>query len=327
MAFVMDINEPKQKICISKSAHELDSQTVIFLDGFSKIFASIADLSLPMQRETIKEMFCVPENQLESIGKIEDRVILGRHGTINIRLFSPNNEEHLPVIVYFHRGGWVYGSINESEVICRRLANETGSIVVAVDYRLSPEHKFPIPLEDCFDATKWIVENASTFLGDSSKVILSGESAGGNLAAAVALMMLKERQFTVAGQLLIYPILTNDLIKKHYENSPDKSLLSYGNMQFFWNMYLSSPDEGENPLVSPLKNENFTNLPSCFIVTAEHDALKHEGACYAEALQRAGVTVRIKNYNGVIHGFLDLPLADDVKKEAMEDIAAWIKGL
>jgi acetyl esterase len=311
----------------SATSNELDPATVSFLDEFSKIFASIEDLSIPEQRETIKEMFRVPKSQLESIEKIEDKVLPGRHGSINVRLFSPKNEDQLPVIIYFHRGGWVYGSIEESEVICRRLANETGSIVAAVEYRLSPEHKFPIPLEDCYDATKWIFENSPTFLGDPNKVILCGESAGGNLAAAVSLMMLKTKQFSIAGQLLIYPVLTSDLEQKHYDNSPDKSLLSYGNMQFFWNMYLSSPEDGENPFASPLKNKNFANLPSCFIVTAEHDALKHEGACYGESLQMAGVTVQVKNYPGVIHGFLDLPLADTIKKEAIKDIATWVKKL
>lgn len=312
---------------ISKSTNDLDPATVNFLDGFSKMFASIENLSIPEQRATIKEMFYVPENQLEAIEKIEDQVILGKHGTINIRLFTPNNTGHLPVIVYFHRGGWVYGSIQESEMICRRLANETGAIVAAVEYRLSPENKFPIPLEDCYDAAYWISKNASTFSGNPEKIILCGESAGGNLAAAVALMTLKTKQFTVAGQLLIYPVLTNELEKKHYDNSPDKSLLSYENMQFFWNMYLSSVEEGNNPFASPLKNENFSGLPSCFIITAEYDALKHEGAAYKEALQKAGVKVQSENYPGVIHGFLDLPLADAIKKEAIKDIARWVKKL
>lgn len=307
------------------TSNELDPATVSFLDDFSKIFASIKDLSIPEQRETIKEMFRVPKSQLESIERIEDMVIPGRHGSINVRLFLPKNEDLLPVIIYFHRGGWVYGSIEESEVICRRLANETGSIVAAVEYRLSPEHKFPIPLEDCYDATKWIFENAPTFLVDPNKVILCGESAGGNLAAAVSLMMLKTKQFSIAGQLLIYPILTSDLEQKQYDNSPDKSLLSYENMQFFWNMYLSSSEDGENPFASPLKNKNFANLPPCFIVTAQYDALKHEGASYGEALQMAGVAVQVKNYPGVIHGFLDLPLADAIKKEAIADIVAWVK--
>lgn len=309
------------------SSTQLDPATSSFLDQFSKIFASIADLSIPEQREAIKKMFLVPESQLESIARIEDKVALGRHGPINVRLFSPKNEENLPVIIYFQRGGWVYGSLDESETICRRLANATGSIVAAVEYRLSPEHKFPIPLEDCYDASKWIIENSSTFSGDPNKVILCGESAGGNLAAAVALMNQKSNEFTIAGQLLIYPVLTSDLEKKYYDNSPDKSLLSYENMQFFWNMYLSSPGDGESPFASPLKSENFAKLPACFIVTAEHDALKHEGARYGEALQEAGVAVQVKNYPGVIHGFLDLPLADAIKEEAIKDIVAWVKRL
>lgn len=309
------------------SSNELDPATVSFLDEFSKIFASIADLTIPEQREILKEMFRVPKSQLEPMERIEDKVVRGRHGLINIRLFSPKNEGPLPVIIYFHGGGWVYGSIEQSEMICRKLANETGAIVAAIEYRLSPEHKFPIPLEDCYDATKWVVENASTFLGDPNKVIISGESAGGNLAAAVALITLKTKEFTIAGQLLIYPVLTSDLEQKHYEDSPDKSLISYENMQFFWNMYLSSTEDGKSPFASPLKNENFANLPSCFIVTAQHDALKHEGACYGEALQKSGVSVQIKNYLGVIHGFLGFPFADAIKKEAIEDIAAWVKKL
>lgn len=313
MTNTSEIDTPQKK---------LDPETVVFLDEFTKMFASIEDLPIPEQRAKIKEMFCIPENQLESINRVEDKVILGRHGPIDIRLFSPTNEENLPVILYFHRGGWVYGSIKESEGICRRLANETGAIVAAVEYRLSPEHKFPIPLEDCCDATKWIAENVS-----SSKIILCGESAGGNLAAAVALIALKTKLVNIAGQLLIYPILTNELEKKHYDNSPDKSLLSYENMQFFWNMYLSSPEDGQNPLASPLKNDTFANLPPSLIITAEHDALKHEATSYKEALQNAGVTVKAKNYSGVIHGFLDLPLAADIKKEALKDIAAWVRTI
>lgn len=311
----------------TNSIEDLDVATKGFLETFSQTFASIGHLPIPDQRATIKAMFRIPESQLEAVAKVEDKVVDGRHGSINIRLFSPTNEGPLPVIVYFHRGGWVYGSIEESEMICRRLANETGAIVAAVEYRLSPEHKFPIPLEDCYDAAQWIATNAPSFLGDSNKVFVCGESAGGNLAAAVALMIRETKKFTVAGQLLMYPILTSDLKQEHYDSSPDKSLLSYGNMQFFWNMYLSSPEEGHSPLASPLKSGDFADLPPCFIVTAQHDALKHEGACYAEALQNSGVAVESKCYVGVIHGFLDLPLADSVKQEAVLDIAAWIKRI
>lgn len=302
----------------------LDQETSDFLKQFAQIFASIEHLPLPQQRETIKEMR-VPESQLEAIAKIENRVIEGKNGPIPLRLFIPKTEEILPVIVYFHRGGWVYGSVEESEGICRRLANSTGVIVIAVEYRLAPEHKFPIPLEDCYDAAKWVVSQASSFGGNPDKVILCGESAGGNLAAAVTLMARDKKEFFPAGQILIYPVLSHELNPEHYQNSPDKSLLSYDNMKFFWEAYLPTAAEGSHPYASPLKSPSLALLPQALIVTAEHDALKHEGQAYGEALTKAGVQQQTYCYSHVIHGFLDLPLADQVKKQALDDIADWMK--
>lgn len=310
-----------------KKTSNLDPATADFLTQFEKMFASIEHLSLPEQRATIKKMFQIPENQLEPIAKVENKVIPGRHGPLNLRLFSPKSTTPLPIIIYLHRGGWVYGSVQESEMICRKLANQTGSIVIAVEYHLSPEYKFPVALEDCYDATKWASENAANFSGNANKVILCGESAGGNLAAATALMIREKKEFTIAGQLLLYPVLTSELVKKSYDESPDKSLLSFENMQFFINAYLASPKEGDNPYVSPLKSSNLRHLPPCLLISAEHDALKHEGTLYGEALVKAGVPVQAKCYRGVLHGFLDLPLRDDVKEEAMQDIKAWVRNL
>lgn len=310
---------------VPEVADKLDDATSAFLGIFSNIFASISTLSIPDQRTAIKNMFVIPETQLEPVSKVEDKTIAGRHGPVAIRLLTPEGKGPFPVIVFFHRGGWVYGSIQESESICRRLANETGSIVAIVEYRLSPEHKFPVPLDDCYDATKWVVENAHSFSGDPQKITVCGESAGGNLAAAVALMATKKKQFKIAKQLLIYPILTNDLDKSHFEASPDKALLSLENMQFFWDMYLTNTEEGENEFASPLKSKNLSELPPAFIITADFDALKHEGKSYSEALHKQGVQVQLQNYAGVIHGFLDLPLNDHVKNEAIKDIAKWLK--
>lgn len=308
--------------------HVLDSQTEEFLKNFSQLFASLSNFSIPEQRATIKEMFVVPESELEPIAISEDLIVPGKNGSIKIRLFYPKKEGPLPLILYFHRGGWVYGSIEESEVICRRLANETGSIVIAVEYRLSPENKFPVPLEDCYDATKWVVNNASSLkvAGNKEKVTVCGESAGGNLAAAVALLARDRSEFTVASQLLIYPILTADLEKEHYDNCPDKSLLSYENMEFFLDAYLSSSVDRVNPYAFPLNSNDLSKLPSCFLITAEHDALKHEGKRYGEKLREAGVTVEENCFPGVIHGFLDLPLADSIKKEAINVIKNWINA-
>lgn len=304
----------------------LDQETSSFLGEFAKTFASIEHLPIPEQRQTIKEMFRVPESHLERIAKVENRVIEGKNGPIPLRLFIPKTEEILPVIVYFHRGGWVYGSVEESEGICRRLANCTGAIVIAVEYRLAPKHKFPVPLEDCYDAAKWAVCEASSFGGNPEKVILCGESAGGNLAAAVALMARDKKEFSPASQLLIYPVLTSELNLQHYQDSPDKWLLSYDNMKFFWGAYLHADAEGNKPYASPLKSDNLADLPQALIVTAEHDALKHEGQAYGEALTQAGIRQQTRCYSNVVHGFLDLPLADQVKNQAMEDIADWIKA-
>lgn len=310
-----------------KKTNELDPSIKTFLEGFSRIFASIGHLPIAAQRKTIKEMFCIPEDQLEPVASVKDQVISGRHGPIKIRLFSPKKESPLPVIVFFHRGGWVYGSIEESEMICRKLANASGAIVAAVDYRLSPEYKFPVPLEDCVDAAKWVSENAISFSGNPGKIILAGESAGGNLAAAAALMIRDENLIKIAGQLLLYPVLTCDLNEKHYRESPDKWLLSFQNMRFFLDSYLPSPQEGENKYASPLKNNKLSHLPPCLIITAEHDPLKHEGAAYGKALQKAGVKVQMTCYPGVIHGFLDLPLSDAIKNNAIRDIGAWVRAL
>lgn len=311
----------------STEIKKLDSATASFLEGLSSIFSTLDLLPLPKQRAAIKFMSRMPENRLEPIEKAENLEISGRHGPIKIRILTPKKEGILPIIVYLHKGGWVFGSIEESEKICRKMANQLEAIVVAVEYHLAPEYKFPIPLEDCYDATKWIVQNATNFSGNPKKVILCGESAGGNLAAGVALMNCEKNEFSLFAQLLLYPVLTNDLNKEHYDNSPDKAIISLKIMQFYFDAYLTSPKEGENPYVSPLKSKDLSRLPPTFIVTAEHDALKHEGAAYAAALQKAGVPVKVKCYPGVIHGFLDLSLADATKKEAMQDIQTWVEML
>lgn len=321
------VDEQRQNTPIEGVNNILDQKTTEFLTGFAQLFAMLDKLPIPEQRARIKEMFCLPASALEPVAKVEDCVVEGTNGPITVRLFSPKAEGPLPIIVFLHRGGWVYGSLDESEGICRKLANKTGAIVAAVEYSLSPESKYPVPLQDCYDATKWLSENAASLSGDSSKVILCGESAGGNLAAAVALMANDKKEFSVAGQLLIYPVLTSKLNKKHYDDSPDKALLSYENMQFFWDMYLNPTADKTDPYISPLDSQNFNDLPQCMMVTAEHDALKHEGKSYQEALQASGVPVEAKCYRGVIHGFLDLPLADKIKEEAFDDIAGWVKRI
>ncbi len=305
----------------------LDPETAAFLKGFAMRFNAVKDLPVAKQREIMEKMPPIKISDIEPVAKVEDKVVDGRNGPIKMRVYSPKTEGSLPIIAYYHGGGWIYGGIEQSDKFCRRLANSTGAIVASIEYRLSPEHKFPIPLHDCYDATKWIAKNASTFLGDPSKLIVCGDSAGGNLAAAVALMTKEEKAFPISGQLLIYPVLTTDLVKENYDSSPDKSLISFKNMEFFINAYLASPEDGKNPYAAPLQSKNLSQLPNCFIMTAEYDALKHEGARYSNALNEAGTKTELKCYPGVIHGFLSFPLAEAVRVEAMNDIQAWVARL
>lgn len=302
----------------------LDAETLSFLRGFSTIQAEIAHLSIPEQRENIKKMFIIPEENLDSVLKVQNEKIVGKHGNIPIRIITPKIDKGNAVLVFFHRGGWVYGSIDESENLCRKIANYTQCSTLIVDYRLAPENKFPIPLDDCFDAVSW----ASKHLTEKEKkLVLIGESAGGNLAAAVSLMNRKIKKIKIDGQILIYPILTNDLDTECYEKSPDKYLLSYENMKWFWEQYLNSESDGNNELASPLKAKDFTNLPNTLMMMPEYDALKTEGLAFADELKQGGVEVISKQYEKVIHGFLDIPIVSPQIQIAFDDLKAFLARL
>lgn len=302
----------------------LNEDTRAFLQGFSDLQASMDHLSIPEQRRKIREMFVPPKESLEPVKAVEDRNIQGRHGNIPLRIITPKNANEKTVIVFFHRGGWVYGSNDESESLCRKLANQTHCAVVQVEYRLSPEHKFPVPLEDCYDAVTWVSRSLTPPKGSERSVIVCGESAGGNLAAAVSLIA-KEKGPKIAAQILIYPVLTNDLLLERYEKSPDKYLLSYENMQWFWEQYLAKTEDGNKELASPIKAKKVNGLPRTMIITAEYDALCLEGKEFAEKLQKAGVDVVYKQYSNVIHGFLDIPIASPEKEKTLKDLRAFLE--
>ena len=304
--------------------NELDEDTLNFLKGFSSLMTEMASLPIPDQRSKIKEMFLPPKDQLEPIERVEDRMIKGRHGDIPLRILTPKNPNNT-TLVFFHRGGWVFGNNDESEGLGRKIANITSCNVVLVEYRLSPEYKFPIPLDDCYDATLWVENNKSSLMGSPQKVVVIGESAGGNLATAVSLKAQKEK-LNLSGQILVYPILTHELNPEVYENSPDKYLLSYENMQWFWEQYLTSSNDGQDELASPL-NVNGVKLPKTLMMTAEFDALKVEGKEYAEKLEKAGTLVTKKEYSKVIHGFLDLPLPSSEIQRALSDIKEFVLSI
>jgi acetyl esterase len=286
-----------------------------FIDAFISISKTAEQLPLPEVRKLSTQFFLPTDTVYEPVHRIENLEILGKdHNQIPLRIFIPNDSKRLPVLMFFHRGGWVFGNIEEADPICRKLANHLGCLVVAVDYRLAPENPFPKPLDDCYEATEWIANNASNFGGDHSKLMVGGESAGGNLAAAVALMARDRQGPSLSAQVLIYPVICSDIKDNAYDHCVDSYFLTKDSMKFFWSMYIQSPEQCKNKYASPDHAIDFSNLPPALIITAEYDPLYHEANDYANKLKQAGVQVISKCFPKVIYGFIDLPIYKENQK-------------
>jgi len=241
-----------------------------------------------------------------ALARVENRSIPGRGGAIELRIYTPPGSPPHPILVYFHGGGWVLGDLDRVDRLCHTLSTRAASIVVSVDYRLAPEHPFPAAVEDADDAARWVAENATYIYGDPRRIRVGGDSAGGNLAAAVALTA-RDRGFpTLEAQLLFYPVTRYGFETESYRQNAGGYGLSREDMIWFWRQYLKTPEDGENPRASPLLARSHENLPPALIVTAEYDPLRDEGEAYGESLRRSGVPVAVVRYEGTIHGFVTM---------------------
>jgi acetyl esterase len=263
----------------------------------------------------------------EPLATVEERRIPGPAGEIPLRIYTPDARAPRPLLVFFHGGGWVIGNFDTHDAVCRHLAKQSGAIVVAVDYRLAPEHKYPAAAEDCYAATKWSAENAAALGGDASRLVVGGDSAGGNLAAVVSLMARDRGGPKVAFQLLVYPVTNHSYDTASYRENADGYLLTRDSMVWFWNHYLRSDADGEEPYASPLRARSLAGLPPAMVVTAEFDPLRDEGEAYAERLRESGVPVTLKRYDGLIHGFFILTGVFDHAKQAVAEAATKIRAL
>lgn len=289
-----------------------------FIDDFQKLTKN--STSIDETRKSITKYFLPSNTVYEDVKRIEDVEISGadKH-KVPVRIYIPDDSQTLPVLIYFHRGGWVFGSIEEADPVCRKLANHLGCIVASVGFRLAPEHPFPEPLEDCYLATHWIADNASLFGGDKKKLMVGGESCGGNLAAAVALIARNKKGPKLAAQILIYPVISSTLDEETYKSSVDQHFITRESMKFFWSMYAQTPEHLEHPYASLDRATDLKDLPPALIVTAEQDPLHHEAELYAAELNKAGVKTVFKCFPEVVHGFLDLPFYSEVQKNS------WLK--
>lgn len=280
----------------------------------------------PADARVAAEGFAALGGPGEEVADITDRTIPGPGGDIPVRIYTPAGSGSKPCLVYFHGGGWVIGDISTTDSVCRVMANQTGAVVVSVDYRLAPEHKFPAPLDDCEAAVRWVAANASAIGVDASRVAVGGDSAGGNLSAAVALKLRDTSGPKLCFQLLIYPVTDHRLDSGSYKANGEGHLLTTDMMRWFWDHYVSSPADSDNPYVSPLRAKDLSGLPPALVITAEYDPLRDEGEAYASAMQAAGVAVTTKRYDGLIHGFFPMlaayPTAADAARLASDALIA-----
>jgi acetyl esterase len=240
-----------------------------------------------------------------------------RAGGVPVRVYRPSAARPLPSLVYFHGGGWVLGDLDVYDGTVRDLANASGCLVVSVDYRLAPEHKFPAAADDAFAATAWVADNAAEIGADPERLAVGGDSAGGNLAAAVTLMARGRGGPKIAFQLLIYPVTDQAFDTVSYQENAEGYGLTRKQMMWFSGHYLRSPVDADDPLASPLRASSLRGLPPALVITAGYDPLRDEAEQYAERLKADGVDVRVERYPGLIHGFFGMTASIDAAGAAI----------
>jgi acetyl esterase len=263
----------------------------------------------------------------EPIAKVEDRTIPRSGGEIPVRIYTPESKPPLGALVYLHGGGWVLGDIEMTDQPCRMLANQSGCMVISVDYRLAPEHKFPAGPEDCYTVAKWVADNAASLKVDPARIAIGGTSAGATLATVVTLMARDRGGPRIAHQMLVYPATTSELTSgSHREFAGDKYyILSRADMEWFWGHYLNSAADRTNPYACPAYAKTLRGLPPAFLITAEYDPLRDEGEAYAARLREEGVAVALKRYDGVTHGFFGMPAQLDLARQAIAEASARLR--
>jgi acetyl esterase len=289
----------------------------------------LSQLSPEFMRESIHAMAGMG-GRGPAVDRIEDLTIPGPEGELRARLYGPAAEQALPLLVFFHGGGFVVGDLETHDAVCRTLANEADCIVVSIAYRLAPEAPYPAAAEDCYAATLWVAEHAEDLGGDAARIAVGGDSAGGNLAAVVALMARDRGQPLLSHQLLIYPVIDHAFDTDSYRDNADGFLLTRSMMQWFWGHYLADAAQGAEPYASPIRAADLSGVAPATVITAEYDPLRDEGEAYARRLDDAGVPTTLYRFDGMIHGFFGMTdrldraceavaFAADELREAWED--------
>lgn len=301
----------------------LDPQAQQVIDQIDALGLPPAHTVTPEQARA--NMKLRPRADGPEVAKVEDRVISSPGAEVPIRIYTPEGSGPFPILLWFHGGGWVVGDLETADATARHLTVGAGCVTISVDYRLAPETKFAGAPDDCYAATEWAEQNAAEINGDSSRIAVGGDSAGGNLAAVVAQMIRDRVKPPLVFQLLVYPVSGYDFNTDSYQRNADGYLLSRDSMKWYWDQYLGDSDDATHPYAVPLKAKSFSNLPPALVITAEFDPLCDEGEAYAQCLQAAGVPTTCSRYDGMIHGFFGMPAMLDKSKQAIAEASAALQ--
>jgi acetyl esterase len=277
----------------------------------------------PVEQRALMNAAVLP-SEIE-IASVSDREIPGPAGALPVRVYRPAGDEPKPLVVFFHGGGWVVGSLETHDPTCRSLAAALDAVVVSVDYRLAPEAKFPAAVDDCLAALEWSVAHAGALGADAERTVVAGDSAGGNLAAVVA-QLARESGPTIRFQLLIYPVTDYEFDSASMTDNAEGYFLTRYGMQWFFAQYLEAEGQGDDPRVSPIRAADLSGLPPAFVVTAEYDPLRDQGVAYAEALAAAGTACEWRTYPGMFHGFFAMGAQIPNAQPAFDDAVAAVRS-
>jgi len=294
---------------------------------------AIDAVPLEKARQQVEMGYSRMKIPVKEVASIRDVEITEGDQKVPLRVYTPEGTGPFPVIIFFHGGGWVFFKPADYDAVCTHLCSATGFLLFSVDYRRSPEFKFPAAINDCLHAAYWISNNGATYGGDLSAVFLAGDSAGGNLAAVTAIRLRDDRKqnpnlpnIQLAGQVLIYPVTDYWLPEKpSLVEFAEGYSLTRDAMKWFWNHYLENDSEVANPHVSPLKTPDLADLPPTLVIVSGFDPLKDEGILYASQLKEAGNDVKLSVYEDMIHGFISYLGIFRQGLTAINEIADWTK--
>jgi acetyl esterase len=307
---------------------ELDPQIETLLQKMAQQGAPpVHTLTAVQARESRNPIFIKLGGPPEAVAKVQDVNIPGPAGQIPIRIYTPEGDKPFPILVYFHGGGFVICNLDTHDALCRSLANGASCIVVSVDYRLAPEHKFPAAVEDAYAATRWVADNANRISGDATRIAVGGDSAGGNLAAVVSLMAREKGGPSLIYQLLVYPVTDlSSVDTDSYREHGEGYILTKDSMGYYRDHYVGRREELQNAYASPLLAQELKGLPPALVLTAEFDVLTDEAEAYADRLKKAGVPVKYTCYKGMIHAFFSLAAVVDRARDAMNEATAALRS-